>query len=120
MIEKYFESVEKSILYFQNILNYSLSKVVYNSKQGYIKGIINFLNGNKLEFMEVRDVEINNKIKYRYHFMDKNNELIFRFDNAKHHKELKTYTHHKHTLDLISENHEIDLFEVLLEIQRIT
>jgi hypothetical protein len=51
--------------------------------------------------------------------MDKNNNLIFRFDNAKHHKELKTYPHHKHSFDMVCESHEVDLFDILLEIQKL-
>jgi len=119
MIEKYFEKVEQSILYFSNIRDYSLSKKVYNRNLGYIKGTINFLNGNKLEFVEVKDVEIEEKVKYRYHFMDKNNNMIFRFDNAIHHKDLKTFPHHKHTSDIVTESFEVDLFDVLLEIQKL-
>jgi hypothetical protein len=119
MIEVYFEKVEKSILYFENVRNYSLSKKVFNSKQGFIKGNIAFSNWNKLDFIEVKDIEIAEKIKYRYHYMDKNKKLIFRFDNAKHHKELKTYPHHKHSFDMVCESHEVDLFDVLLEIQKL-
>jgi hypothetical protein len=33
---------------------------------------------------------------YRYHFQDKQNELIFRYDNTPHFPDLPTYPHHKH------------------------
>lgn len=46
-------------------------------------------------------------------------ELIFRYDNAHHHKNIKTYPHHKHDFDKVKESPEPDLEEVLLEIAQI-
>jgi hypothetical protein len=48
--------------------------------------------------------------------MDKSNRLIFRYDNANHHKELKTSPHHKHCDDSIQESIEPELFDILLEV----
>lgn len=35
--------------------------------------------------------------KYSYHYQDKKERLIFRYDMAPHHKEIDTFPHHKHT-----------------------
>jgi len=61
----------------------------------------------------------NEKNKYKYHYMTTKNELIFRYDNAKHHKELKNFPHHKHIDGAILDCLEVDLEEVLKEIERI-
>ena len=119
MIEKYFEEINQVIYFFRNIQSYFLSKKIYNDKQGYIKGTLIFDDNSQLEFAEVKNIEIKSKIMYRYHYMDANNQLIFRYDNAKHHKEIKTYPHHMHKEDKVLESAEINIFDVLLEIQQI-
>ena len=32
--------------------------------------------------------------KYSYHYQDRNSDLIFRYDMAPHHQEVKTFPHH--------------------------
>jgi len=55
---------------------------------------------------------------YSFHWLDYNNELIMRWDNAPHHRDLETFPHHKHTIDGVFENLEIDLSDVLEEIRK--
>ena len=119
MIEKYFEEVEGIISYFENIRSYTLSKKIYNDKQGFIQGQIVFWDDSRLDFAEVKNIEVNQKIKYSYHYMDKDNNLVFRYDNAKHHKNIKTFPHHKHLKNRVIESYELNLFHVLLEIIKI-
>jgi len=49
--------------------------------------------------------------------MDKIQEMIFRYDNAKHHPEIETFPHHKHTPKKVKQSTEPELIDVLLEIQ---
>ena len=119
MISRYFEHIENVILNFNNISSHSIEKKYYSHTKGFIKGIIIFTNGYKLEFMEVKDTEISSKDKYKYHFMDEQNNLIFRYDNAPHHREIKTFPHHKHLSTETIESDEPDLLDILLEIRKI-
>jgi hypothetical protein len=119
MIDDYFENLEKTVLDFKRIIkSYTIFKKAYNEKQGYIKGDIVFANSSQLCFIEVKNTEVSPKDKYRYQYMDKGNELIFRYDNAYHHKELKTFPNHKHTSDEVCESGEPELYEILIEIQK--
>lgn len=54
-------------------------------------------------------------IGYRFHWQDKEGKLIRRWDNAKHHHELKTFPHHLHLGEdeNVKESVGIDLCEVL-------
>jgi hypothetical protein len=118
MIDDYFENLEKTILDFKHIINsYTIFKKAYNEKQGYIKGDIVFKGNSRLCLLEVKDTEIISKTKYRYQYMDKGNRLIFRYDNAFHHKELRTFPNHKHTNNEVCETLEPELFDILLDIQ---
>lgn len=39
------------------------------------------------------------RIIYRFHYADAENQLVFRHVNAPHHPELETFPHHKHLAD---------------------
>jgi len=118
MIESYFEEIEKTIYFFRHMVKaYSVNKKIYSSKLGYINGIIHFVNNTKLHFTEVKNTESFPKVKYSYHYMGKQDLLIFRYDNAEHHREVSTFPHHKHTLNSIGKSKEPLLEDILREIQ---
>jgi hypothetical protein len=116
MIAVYFAQVERIIEAFPHIRTYELRKKIYNAKQGYVSGQIIFNNEVRLDFIEVKDTDVESKLKYRYHCMDANNETIFRYDNAHHHPESASFPHHKHKGSTIYESIEPSLEDVLLEI----
>lgn len=116
MIETYFYQIEAILNEFPTVRFYTLRKKIYNIKQGFLSGSVVFENGHILDFVEVRDAEILAKIKYRYQYMNERHEVIFRYDNAPHHRHLKTFPHHKHLSDVVEESEEPVLFDVLLEI----
>jgi len=119
MVAKYFEKIERTISKFKEIINHqTISKKFYNDTQGLISGKIVFINDNILEFMELKETESKTKMKYKYHYMDNQNEMIFRYDNAKHHPEISTFPHHKHTTKQIIDSGEPELIDVLFEIQQ--
>ena len=118
MIEDYFVQLEEIIKDFPNIRFVSITKKIYNISQGYISGSIIFENNHRLDFVEVKNIEVLNKIKYRYHYMNDEQVMIFRYDNAPHHANVSTFPHHKHDGDNIRESAELSLDQVLLEISR--
>lgn len=119
MIEAYFEEIESIISFFKNIRSYDLNKKVYSEKKGLIRGKIVFEDESCLYFTEVKDVDLSEKIKYRYQYMNKDENLVFRYDNSPHHKSIKTFPHHKHLDKRIVESNEVNLGLVLLEILRV-
>ena len=95
----------------------TIVKKEYNDTQILIKGSITFTNGFILDFMELKNTKNKTKIKYKYHFMNTENEMQFRYDNAKHHPEIKTFPHHKHISNIVVKSEKPELFDVLAEIQ---
>lgn len=99
MIETYFESLEKAIVKNPLVLLIDLYKTYTSPNTAYIKGEITFIDDSSLIlFQHVRrkreEVDVT---EYRFHYMDKDNILIFRYDNAPHHHEINSFPHHKHS-----------------------
>jgi hypothetical protein len=116
MIAVYFSQIENVLQTFPNIRTYTLQTRIYNATQGYVSGCIIFENGWRLDFVEVKDTDFIAKLKYRYQCMDDKQALLFRYDNAPHHREIRTFPHHKHDPHQIGESSEPTLYEVLLEV----
>ena len=85
----------------------------------HISGYVVFRTGWVLEFDEIitqERIEIK-KVKYRYHVMDRNKKLIFRYDNVPHFPKIRTHPHHKHTRAKVIESKTLGLLEVIEEIE---
>lgn len=120
MISKYFDKVKNEINSYSHVVeNYQLNEKVYSEVLGFIEGELFFPDESRLAFAEVKDIEQPSKIKYHYHYMNKNDETIFRYDNAKHHTEIMTFPHHKHLPDGIVESSEPEINLILTEIEAI-
>ena len=77
-----------------------------------------FEDDSVLEIKEYRFA--NQERKYAYHWMDKSNNLLIRWDNAQHWKDIATFPHHKHVSSKsnVQLSFEINLDQVLLPIER--
>ena len=99
------------------IVQYKTNIDIRTSKIGTIKGSITFITYSKLFFIEYLDLRYgNDKLSYSFHYQDKENELIFRYDNAVHKPRL-AFEGHKHLPDgTIVKAIAPDFFAVLEEI----
>jgi len=101
-----------------------LSSVIVNSEltfdqrtniEGILKGSIQFSDGSKLFVMEYIFIEKNKLISstYRFHWQSIKEVLIKRWDNAPHHKEIKTFPYHLHDSNIIKESKPMTFLKVL-------
>ena len=67
-------------------------------------------DGSTLYIREYVDAEERN---YSYHWQDKRGKLIVRWDNAPHHRNLRTYPHHKHEGSKVKESFETTCEKIL-------
>lgn len=119
MIAKYFKNIEKTIEAFDFIIeDHSLTTNALAHDKGTIEGELYFNDATTLDFMEAVNTAKNQKERYKYHYMDADKNLVFRYDNAPHHRELKTFPHHKHTESSVIESSEPNLNSVLSEIEK--
>ena len=85
-----------------------------NLGMGFIKGRLTFLNGSVLAFSEQLPTQ---RQKFRFHYMDRENNLILRWDSAPHHRQLSTFPFHLHTPQGVQAHPAITLLEVLSRIE---
>ena len=119
MIDDYFLKFSESLAYLDIITSHSLTKKKIDDYSGIIRGRICF-GQFSLEVLEVVFLFNNPQVKkkkYSYHFMDSNSSLIFRYDNAMHHKELYSFPHHKHIKGDVVVSNEPNIQIVLQEIK---
>ena len=66
--------------------------------EGIVRGTLVFLDGSKLDFLEyvVAGRGSIRRLKYRYNYVDSEGNLVFRYDNTPHHRDVPTFPHHKH------------------------
>jgi len=116
----YFSEVQSLIRSSIFIENVDVEYEVKSRSIGIVHGVLGMIDGSTLQFMELISIKRDKmiRLKYRFHLMNVNDEIIFRYDNAPHHPEIATYPHHKHVRGekVPRQSKEIGLKDVLLEI----
>ena len=119
VLAEYLSDVTKAIDEYSRtglILSSELKIDARTEKIGLIKGSFVFINESKLFFTEYLDLRYKiEKLAYSFHYQDKNDELIFRYDNAAH-KPGHRLKSHKHVKGSILQTEIPNLREVLEEI----
>lgn len=120
MILKYFAKFDEIINNVDFITSSMIQKRKVNDFLGIIEGKI--IIGEKtldiLEVIVIANQQLSLK-KYKYHFQDSDSSLIFRYDNAPHHKEINTFPHHKHLPEKILACNEPNFLQILSMINKI-
>ena len=89
-----------------------------DGKTVYLKGSLVFTDSWILELAlfasEGRHTVVVDK--YRFHYMNKQGQMLFRYDNAPHHADIHSFPHHKHVPDKSIPSAMPTIKEVLNEI----
>ena len=98
------------------VINHSLTIDKRPQEQAHIFGTLIFMDKSELHFKEFVDGSEGfiDKVAYSYHFQDQFNQLVFRYDNAKH-KPLLAFVEHKHCADGILNAPAPNLQQVIQE-----
>lgn len=68
------------------------------------------LDGSFLFINELNRIDYQ---KYSYHWQKENGELIIRWDNLPHWKNIKTFPNHKHENDKVLPSHRVNIDDVI-------
>jgi len=119
LLAEYLSDVTKAIDEYSRtglILSSELKIDARTEKIGLIKGSFVFINESELFSTEYLDLRYKvEKLAYSFHYQDKNDELIFRYDNAAH-KPGHRLKSHKHVKGAILQTEIPDLRGILKEI----
>ncbi len=122
MIKKFIENLEKTVASSSIILSSDIQKHFGpDRKTVYLKGRLIFVDSSILE-IAIFTSESRNSVsvdKYRYHYMDNQGQMMFRYDNAPHHREISSFPHHKHTPDGTIQSITPSLRDILNEVSAI-
>ena len=121
-IKDYFEGIERLVSRSPVIASHEIKYEEKSKTLGILYGKIIVVDSRIMEFLEMVRIDKERLLmKYRYHLMDSNGSLIFRYDNAPHYKRISTFPHHRHTLkegkEIVEPAEEPDLSKILDEIR---
>lgn len=117
MLNVHAAAIEAAIRGCTVVATYSLNTAQLSPNTGYVEGEVLFVDGSRLVFFEFlrRMAAGLDREKYRYHFMDAGNQLLFRYDNAPHHPRMATFPHHKHLPTGVTDSPAPRFAEILAE-----
>lgn len=116
MIYDYYKKIEARTSELGIIAEKAIEFREFDFDEGFVKGRILFINGSVLEFLEYIKGEA--RLKYRFHYMDDQGAIVFRYDNAPHHHDVSTFPDHKHTPNEVIAAFPRELLCVIDEIEK--
>jgi hypothetical protein len=121
-IDDYFVSIERGLSQNSQIskIEEPITLLTSDDYNGLIRCRVTFWDGSFLDIYEVISTELGYpvRINYAYTYL-RNDQLIFRYDNAPHHPEITTHPHHKHIgpKDRLAPADQPHLGQILAEIE---
>lgn len=116
VVADYFKTIEQLLSNSKLIADRAADFKEFSSDEGMVRGRLLLLGGYVLTFMEYIQIG-KERPKYRFNLTDGKGNMIFRYDNAAHHRDIPTFPHHKHTKTEVKPSREVGLAEVLSEIE---
>lgn len=88
-IESYFDDIKAVLDRYSKarfVINIKVSFDIRPGEQGYLNGVVYFVDDSSLHFKEFLDYFHGrlDKLMYSYHYQDADNKLRLRYDNAQH------------------------------------
>lgn len=116
LLEDYLSLIEAAVVALPVYAESYIEEII-TSERINLRIHLRFESGNLLEINEAVTVKADtlSALGYRYHCQDKNNLLIFRYDDTLHFPDLPTFPYHKHTSDSIIAHYKPELLDVLNE-----
>ena len=120
-IDDYFVSIERGLSQNPQIskIEEPITLLTSDDYNGLIRCRVTFWDGSFLDIYEVISTELGYpvRINYAYTYL-RNDQRVFRYDNAPHHPEIATHPHHKHISlkDRLAPADQPNLSQILAEI----
>jgi hypothetical protein len=115
-ISHYLREVEATLGEIKGAYAELYEEEILASDRANLRIRLRFYSGYLLELNE--SIAFEGEVRhlgYRYHFQDKEKNLIFRYDNTPHFPNLKSFPHHKHLKDVVIATDKPPLVRVINE-----
>jgi len=121
LLYHYLEEIEAEIKKLEDAYVERYEEEILSSNRINLRIRVRFKTGDLFELNEAVIVEADQleRLNYRYHFQDRQNNLIFRYDNTPHFPDLENFPHHKHLSDNIISSQEPSVLEVIEEVVKL-
>ena len=120
---EYTESVKARLSSDSIVARFEVAREFANLNEGFIRVRITLTNGDILDSSEFIKSESQEIVSYRHQWMDKDKNLIRRWDNALHYPNLKNFPHHIHisngAIEDVTPGIPTNIFTILDEIAKI-
>ena len=117
LLSQYLADVETALKELKSAYIEHYSEEILTPFRVNLRIRVRFVNGHLLEINEAVIIK-NGQIaylSYRYHLQDKQNKLVFRYDNAPHFPTLDNFPHHKHLPDNVDSTKKISIVDAIKE-----
>lgn len=117
LLADYLAEVEQALSKLSEAYIENYVEEVLTPERANLRIRVRFADSYMLEINEAVAVEADVLVTlgYRYHFQDKHNRLIFRYDNTPHFPDLSSFPHHKHLPSDTIAADKPTIFQVLKE-----
>ena len=117
LLSQYLADVETAIQELKSAYIEHYSEEILTPHRINLRIRVRFASGHLLEFNEAVIIEKGqiNHLSYRYHLQDRQNKLVFRYDNAPHFPTLDNFPHHKHLPDKVDSTKKISILKAIKE-----
>lgn len=117
ILSRYLEDIEAVVKRLEGAYVERYEEEILASNCISVRIRIRFITGYLFELNEAAIVEANQfrRLNYRYHFQDRQNNLVFRYDNTPHFPDLESFPHHKHLRNNVVSSEEPSVIKVIEE-----
>ena len=117
LLSEYLNKIEARILKLENVYVERYEEEIIVNNRINLRIRIRFKTGYLLELNEaiIAETATLKRLYYRYHFQDKQNNLVFRYDNTPHFPELEGFPHHKHLPNKVFASKEPSILKIIEE-----
>ena len=120
-ILEYLEAIKERLLTDPIVADFQVIRERDTTMDGHIRARTTLVDDGLLEFSEYFQQMPDGNIQvvtYSYHWADKSNQLIRRWDNTPHHPDLPDFPHHLHdgATGTLEPSQPVSIFDVLDEI----
>ena len=117
-VESYLEEVNDYLIDHPQVDTFRIITERIQVGSTYIRVRLTLVNGSFLHFTEYREADVNGELQlitYSYQWMNSENVLLTRWDNAEHYPKLPNFPHHLHNGDEknVLPGEPMNLFKVL-------